>query len=120
MLPHLYHILFLFVNDDNINSTAMFEIYCVCTRFFVNIITFCVSGFAVNGINNVNTTSYERRFDLTSSSVGWICSSFDISAAICGVVIGKHIFVICLWKKEGQHFCSGGGSSIKARSWFVI
>ncbi|XP_060562690.1 solute carrier organic anion transporter family member 4C1-like [Ruditapes philippinarum] len=47
-----------------------------------------VHGFAVNGINNVNTTSYERRFDLTSSSVGWICSSFDISAAICGVVIG--------------------------------
>lgn len=48
------------------------------------------SGFAVNGINNVNTTSYERRFDLKSSSVGWISSSFDISAAICGVVIGKY------------------------------
>lgn len=47
-----------------------------------------VHGFAVNGINNVNTTSYERRFDLTSSSVGWISSVYDISAAICGVVIG--------------------------------
>lgn len=47
-----------------------------------------VHGFAVNGINNVNTTSYERRFDLPSSSVGWISSVYDISAAICGVVIG--------------------------------
>ncbi|XP_052777045.1 solute carrier organic anion transporter family member 4C1-like [Mya arenaria] len=47
-----------------------------------------VHGFAINGINNVNTTSYERRFDLTSSSVGWITSSYDISAATCGVVIG--------------------------------
>lgn len=46
------------------------------------------SGFAVNGINNVNTTSYERRFQLTSSQVGWISSAFDISAAIFGVVIG--------------------------------
>ena len=47
-----------------------------------------VVGFAVNGINNVNTTSYERRFQLASSQVGWISSSFDISAAIFGVVIG--------------------------------
>ena len=46
------------------------------------------SGFAVNGINNVNTTSYERRFQLKSSQVGWISSSFDISAAIFGIVIG--------------------------------
>ena len=45
-------------------------------------------GFTVNGINNVNATSYERRFEMASSSVGWISSSFDISAAICGVIIG--------------------------------
>ena len=42
----------------------------------------------MNGINNVNTTSYERRFELTSSQVGWISSAFDIAASIFGVVIG--------------------------------
>ena len=47
-----------------------------------------VTGFAVNGINNVNTTSYERRFQLTSSQVGWISSAFDIAAAVFGVIIG--------------------------------
>ena len=47
-----------------------------------------LAGFAVNGINNVNTTSYERRFQLASSQVAWISSSFDIAAAIFGVIIG--------------------------------
>ncbi|XP_045158609.2 solute carrier organic anion transporter family member 4C1-like isoform X2 [Mercenaria mercenaria] len=62
-------------------NNPTFLLCCLCVYTLVH-------GFAVNGINNVNTTSYERRFDLTSSSVGWISSSFDISAAICGVIIG--------------------------------
>jgi sodium-independent organic anion transporter len=37
-------------------------------------------GFVINGINNVNTTSIERRFSLTSTQVGWISSIYDISA----------------------------------------
>ncbi|XP_064596760.1 solute carrier organic anion transporter family member 4C1-like [Liolophura sinensis] len=42
----------------------------------------CVQGFVINGINNVNTSSYERRFGLASSEVGIISSSYDISAGI--------------------------------------
>ena len=41
-----------------------------------------ISGFVVNGINNVNTTSVERRFGLPSSHVSLISSAYDISAGI--------------------------------------
>ncbi|XP_052764566.1 solute carrier organic anion transporter family member 4C1-like isoform X2 [Mya arenaria] len=44
-------------------------------------------GFVVNGINNVSTTSVERRFQLPSSRVGMISSSYDLSAAILGIFI---------------------------------
>ncbi|KAH3697069.1 solute carrier organic anion transporter family member 4C1-like [Dreissena polymorpha] len=60
-------------------------VLCLCLCVYT-----LIHGFAVNGINNVNTTSYERRFDLTSKSVGWITSSYDISAATCGVIIGYY------------------------------
>ena len=46
-----------------------------------------ISGFVVNGINNVNTSSVERRFQLPSSRVGMISSSYDLSAAILGIFI---------------------------------
>ena len=46
-----------------------------------------LAGFVVNGINNVNTTSVERRFQLPSSRVGMISSSYDLSAAILGIFI---------------------------------
>ncbi len=36
----------------------------------------------MNGINNVNTTSVERRFSLSSSQVGWTSSIYDISAGL--------------------------------------
>lgn len=36
----------------------------------------------MNGINNVNTSTYERRFGLPSSQVGIISSAYDISAGI--------------------------------------
>ncbi|KAL4235923.1 hypothetical protein ACF0H5_004313 [Mactra antiquata] len=100
-----------------------------------------IHGFSVNGINNVNTTSYERRFDLKSSSVGWISSSYDISAAICGVVIGFYgnrrkkgriltcafllssIGSLCMWLphiiteryewgQDQSHLCSSTGRTI--------
>lgn len=49
---------------------------------------FAVSqGFVVNGINNVNTQSVERRFRLPSSRSGLISSSYDFAAAIFGVII---------------------------------
>ncbi|KAL4218293.1 Solute carrier organic anion transporter [Mactra antiquata] len=52
------------------------------------ICVFAVSqGFVVNGINNVNTQSVERRFKLPSSKSGLISSSYDFSAAIFGVLI---------------------------------
>ncbi|KAH3709196.1 hypothetical protein DPMN_068658 [Dreissena polymorpha] len=44
-------------------------------------------GFVVNGINNVNTQSLERRFRLPSSRSGLISSAYDFAAAIFGVVI---------------------------------
>ncbi|KAJ8322002.1 hypothetical protein KUTeg_000473 [Tegillarca granosa] len=54
-----------------------------------------LQGFVVNGINNVNTSTIERRFQLPSSRVGAISSSYDVSAAILGIIIsylgsGKH------------------------------
>lgn len=57
------------------------------TRYFLNKITPSLLGFVVNGINNVNTTSVERRFELPSSRVGSISSAYDISAGILGVII---------------------------------
>ncbi len=45
------------------------------------------SGFVVNGINNVNTTSLERRFGLSSSQVSLVASSYDISAGLLTVPI---------------------------------
>lgn len=50
-------------------------------------LTFFPLGFVVNGINNVNTTTLERRFGLASSKVGMISSAYDVSAGILGVVI---------------------------------
>ncbi|XP_064597330.1 solute carrier organic anion transporter family member 4C1-like [Liolophura sinensis] len=41
-----------------------------------------IQSFVVNGINNVNTSTYERRFGLPSSQVGIISSAYDISAGI--------------------------------------
>lgn len=45
-----------------------------------------VPGFVVNGINNVNTQSVERRFRLPSSRSGLISSSYDFAAGMLGLV----------------------------------
>lgn len=44
-------------------------------------------GFVVNGLNNVNTQSIERRFRLPSSRSGLISSAYDFAAAIFGFFI---------------------------------
>ena len=51
---------------------------------FLNFSTewYVIAGFVVNGINNVNTSTLERRYQLPSSRVGLISSSYDIVAAI--------------------------------------
>ena len=46
------------------------------------------SGFVVMGIININTSTIERRFDMRSSQVAWITSSYDIVGAFLGIVMG--------------------------------
>ncbi|KAK7479082.1 hypothetical protein BaRGS_00029674 [Batillaria attramentaria] len=57
-----------------------------CLLFFFALYA-AVLGFVVNGVNNVNTTSIERRFNLASARVGFISSAYDVSAAILGLII---------------------------------
>lgn len=63
--------------------------YCNNPRCLLLFLSFfsMAQGFVVNGINNVSTTSVERRFQLPSSRVGVISSSYDFSAAILGIFI---------------------------------
>lgn len=48
------------------------------------------SGFVVNGVHNVNISTIERRYDLDSTSMGFISGSYDVSAAVLAVVIGYY------------------------------
>ncbi|XP_041360516.1 solute carrier organic anion transporter family member 4C1-like [Gigantopelta aegis] len=57
-----------------------------CLLFFLSYYAM-VLGFVVNGVNNVNTTSIERRFNLPSAKVGLISSAYDVSAAVLGVIV---------------------------------
>ena len=41
----------------------------------------------MNGVNNVNTQTVERRFKLPSSRSGMISSSYDFAAAIFGLFV---------------------------------
>ncbi|XP_071112274.1 solute carrier organic anion transporter family member 4C1-like [Haliotis cracherodii] len=60
-----------------------------CLLFFL--CAYCmILGFVVNGINNVNTTSIERRFNLPSAKVGLISSAYDIAAGILGVFVSYY------------------------------
>ncbi|ELT88560.1 hypothetical protein CAPTEDRAFT_147857 [Capitella teleta] len=40
------------------------------------------------GINNVNTSTIERRFDMQSSQVAWITSSYDMASGVLGIILG--------------------------------
>ena len=44
-------------------------------------------GFVVNGINNVNVTAIERRFDLPSTKVGIVSSAYDFAAGIFAIPV---------------------------------
>ena len=46
------------------------------------------SGFLVNGVHNVNISSIERRFSLSSTQMGLISSFFDISGSTVALIIG--------------------------------
>ena len=46
-----------------------------------------LTGFVVNGINNVNTTTMERRFNWPSSQIAIVSSAYDFSAAILALPI---------------------------------
>ncbi|XP_064620771.1 solute carrier organic anion transporter family member 4A1-like [Lineus longissimus] len=49
-----------------------------------------IQGFVVNGINNSNTTSMERRFGFSSLEVSFISASYDISAGLFVIPIGYY------------------------------
>ncbi|KAK3593464.1 hypothetical protein CHS0354_020230 [Potamilus streckersoni] len=59
------------------NSKLLLAVLCTFTT---------VQGFVLNGVNNVNTSTLERRFQLPSSRVGTISSAYDFAAAIAGVL----------------------------------
>ena len=42
----------------------------------------------VTGIANVNLATLERRFDLSSSQVAWIPSSYDVCGGVISCIIG--------------------------------
>ncbi|KAK3087766.1 hypothetical protein FSP39_010363 [Pinctada imbricata] len=92
-----------FLQNFNNPKALLFFLCAFCT----------VQGFVVNGVNNVNTTSLERRFGLPSSRVGMISSFYDISAAILGLIVsylgsGKHkarwVAMACLSMACGSFF----------------
>lgn len=56
---------------------------------FINVIFFS-AGFVVNGVHNVNISTIERRYDLHSTSMGFISGSYDVSAAVLAVLIGYY------------------------------
>ena len=45
-----------------------------------------LQGFVVNGLNNVNTTSYERRYQLTSKEAGMVSSAYDFAAGFAVLI----------------------------------
>ncbi|GFN86617.1 solute carrier organic anion transporter family member [Plakobranchus ocellatus] len=49
-----------------------------------------VLGFLVNGVHNINISSIERRYSLSSTNMGFVSSSFDISASTVALVIGYY------------------------------
>ena len=53
---------------------------------------FYFTGFAINGINNVNIPMYERRYQLTSTESGLEASFYDIS--VCGIVSMVYVFIV--------------------------
>ena len=46
-----------------------------------------ILGFVVNGIVKANITTWERRFDLTSTQVGLIPSAYDIAAGVLAIPV---------------------------------
>ncbi|KAF6020568.1 hypothetical protein EB796_021124 [Bugula neritina] len=57
---------------------------------YLVVISICsiMQGFAVNGINNVNISSYERRYLLSSRNSGLVASFYDIAAGITVLFVG--------------------------------
>ncbi|XP_067940411.1 solute carrier organic anion transporter family member 4C1-like [Watersipora subatra] len=59
-------------------------------KSYLVIVSLCsiMQGFVVNGINNVNISSYERRYLLSSKSAGFVASCYDVSAGLTVLFVG--------------------------------
>ncbi|XP_064652501.1 solute carrier organic anion transporter family member 4C1-like [Lineus longissimus] len=66
--------------------------HCNNTKIALVVLSFyaIVQGFVVNGINNVNTTMYERRFGFSSLEVSMISSAYELAAGIFVIPIGYY------------------------------
>ena len=64
--------------------TASYTVPMSMTVYAVTYMMCSNAGFAVNGINNVNISSYEKRYLLSTKQSGLVASFYDI---IAGVVV---------------------------------
>ncbi|XP_067932980.1 solute carrier organic anion transporter family member 4C1-like [Watersipora subatra] len=61
-------------------------------KVFAFVLTLCtiVQGFAINGINNVNTVMYERRYQLSSSTTSLVTVFEDLAGGLMVILVGYY------------------------------